>query len=156
MTQPSPLDLHPDLTRSDICFHMRRLISACGGLVKSGEVIGLGKSQMSNFQNATKTDFPRLDQILALEAWCGEPIVTAALAAVQGVTALDCDTRPDLTQQSIGLTALTAQLSAATAEATRDGIITEAEAANLRDLRGQLDDALDHFDARKNKLRSVS
>lgn len=157
MTQNTHLDLHPDLTRHDVCHHLRRLIKACGGLLKAGAVISLSKSQMSNFQNPNMPDWPRLDQVLALEAFVGEPIVTAAMAQAQGLAALDCPSRPDLTLQSIGVTALSAELSAATAAALSDGKLSVNEADQLRELRTRLDDLLAQFDARKvTQLRSNS
>lgn len=63
----------------------RQLIRACGGLEEASRVCGedcraYSVSQLGRCQGADAPDFLPIDIVLCLEAYCGEPMVSAAMA----------------------------------------------------------------------------
>jgi hypothetical protein len=73
--------------------YFRDLVTACGGPKRAAELLGAQQSHISEAMGAHNPDrWPRLDHVATLEADCGQPIVTAALAdrigyGLQAVTA---------------------------------------------------------------------
>ena len=62
-----------------------QLILACGGLSETSRACGeLARSysvpHLSRCQNPNAPDYLPIDIVLCLEAYCGQPIVTAAMA----------------------------------------------------------------------------
>ncbi|HWW11291.1 MAG TPA: hypothetical protein VN018_02160, partial [Brevundimonas sp.] len=63
----------------------KRLIEACGGLKEASAACAEGSrpysdKQLSRCQVVDAPDFLPIDIVLCLEAYCGEPIVTGAMA----------------------------------------------------------------------------
>lgn len=64
----------------------RTLIKACGGLDEAAAACRLGKSQLANFQDAeraqdeSRAQFMPTDVLADLEAYCGKPLYSRALA----------------------------------------------------------------------------
>lgn len=63
----------------------KQLIKACGGLEEASRVCAeecrpYSVPQLSRCQVATAPDYLPIDIVFALEAYCGEPIVTGAMA----------------------------------------------------------------------------
>jgi hypothetical protein len=58
----------------------RELIDACGGLEESSAACRVNKSSLSDYQNACVTAFMPADVMADLEAYCGEPIYSRAIA----------------------------------------------------------------------------
>lgn len=58
----------------------RMLIAACGGLEEAAGVCRIGRSQLSDCQSPHGAGFLPADVIADLEAHCGEPVVSRALA----------------------------------------------------------------------------
>jgi hypothetical protein len=74
---------------SDAWFHRvkaatRDLVKACGGVERAGELANVSKSEVSRWQSAGGEDVISLPAALALEAECGMPFVTAAMADLHG------------------------------------------------------------------------
>ncbi|MBS0363698.1 MAG: hypothetical protein JSR98_20170 [Proteobacteria bacterium] len=76
----------------------RLLIEACGGLAEAAGVCRVGKSQLSDYQNPQGEGFMPADVMVALEAHCGQPIYSRAIAeanpareAGAGLLAEACD-----------------------------------------------------------------
>lgn len=62
----------------------RQLIKACGGLVEASAVCRISRSRLSDCQNlriGNEGGFMPIDVIAELEAYCGRPIYSAAVAA---------------------------------------------------------------------------
>lgn len=55
------------------------LIAACGGLEEAAAACRVGKSTLSDYQNACLTAFMPADVICDLEAYCGEAIYSRAM-----------------------------------------------------------------------------
>lgn len=55
------------------------LIAACGGLEEAATACRVGKSALSDYQNACLTAFMPADVIADLEAYCGDAIYSRAL-----------------------------------------------------------------------------
>ena len=58
-----------------------QLVKAAGGVEASGAVLGVSHQRVSQLQSLNHADMPTLMQVIALEAFVGHPILTAALAA---------------------------------------------------------------------------
>src|SRR5688572_21361412 len=74
---------------SDAWFHRvkgatRDLIVRCGGVVRAGEIASTSKTEVSRWQTTGTDDIISLPAALALEAECGAPLVTAAMADLHG------------------------------------------------------------------------
>jgi hypothetical protein len=80
--------------------YFRDLVVACGGPKRAAEITGGQASHISEAMAAHSVDrWPRLDHIAMLEADCGQPIVTAALAdrtgyALQAVSSQGASSSP--------------------------------------------------------------
>jgi hypothetical protein len=65
--------------------YYRDLVTACGGPKRSADIVGGHQSHISEAMAPHCPDrWPRLDHIALLEAECGQPIMTAALAERAG------------------------------------------------------------------------
>lgn len=69
-----------------------QLVKAAGGVEASGAVLGVSHQRVSQLQSLNHADMPTLMQVVALEAFVGQPIVTAALAA--SITSTDACKSP--------------------------------------------------------------
>jgi hypothetical protein len=58
----------------------RDLVTACGGPKRAADIVGAQQSHISEAMAAHSERWPRLDHVAMLEAECGQPIITAALA----------------------------------------------------------------------------
>lgn len=121
---------------SDAWFHRvksatRDLIKLCGGVVRAGEVAGVSKSEASRWQSATDADVISLPAALALEAECSVPLVTTAMAELQGRRVSDpreAAITACLLGAYTGVLTGNAELQTAMAHALSDGTVTPAEA----------------------------
>ncbi|MDZ4372607.1 MAG: hypothetical protein U1C74_14450 [Phenylobacterium sp.] len=64
-------------THASLC---RLLITACGGLEQAAANCRVNKSRLSQFQDTERPGFMPADVMVDLEAYCGEPIYSAAIA----------------------------------------------------------------------------
>lgn len=58
----------------------RQLIDACGSLDEAARECRVGKSTLSDYQNVAETATMPADVMADLEAYCGEPIYSSAIA----------------------------------------------------------------------------
>lgn len=114
---------------------MRDLIAACGGIERTADIAMLGKSTVGRWQDADAKDFPNVATVAALEAECGNALVSRALADLAGLPIGDksaaigddgCVMASHA--QTVGQAA---QLMAEGAMAFSDNHVTPTEAANL-------------------------
>lgn len=135
---------------SDVWFHRvksatRDLVRLCGGVVRAGEVAGVSKSEVSRWQSAADNDVISLPAALALEAECGMPLVTSAMAEVQGRRVSDpreAEVTGCLIGAYTGVLSGNAELQQAMAHALADGTVTPAEADVIGRNIGGLEGAL--------------
>lgn len=121
---------------SDAWFHRvksatRDLVKLAGGVVRAGEIAGVSKSEVSRWQSAADSDVISLPAALALEAECGMPLVTSAMAELQGRRVSDpreAEITGCLLGAYTGVLTGNAELQTAMAHALSDGTVTPSEA----------------------------
>ncbi len=64
---------------------LRDLIAACGGIERTAALSTLGKSTVGRWQDPDAKDFPNVAIVAALEAECGVPSVSRAMAELAGL-----------------------------------------------------------------------
>ena len=140
LTLPNSLS---DASKHRIKAATRDLIAACGGLDRSSEITGVGTSQLSRFQQASEMDcLISVTVALMLQADCGVPYVTSAMAALAGRTLSDPQVeaaivaKADLMQRYADTTASALQMLATMAEAMADLDLTPNEAEKLDRVSG--------------------
>ena len=122
----------------------RDLVRACHGIVAAAEIAHVSKSEVSRWQSATDPDIITLPAALALEAECGAPLVTAAMARLHG-RALQGDAPADAGAIAAGHAQMmqhAGRLMQDMAHALGDGRITPGEAGTLRRVSGDVQAAL--------------
>jgi len=122
---------------SDAWFHRlksatRDLVQACGGVIRSGELAHVSKTEVSRWQTATDNSLIPLTAVLALEGDCGLPFVTTVMAELNGRRLNDPDAAEGATVAGVikghaELMQRSADLSATMADAMSDLVITPAE-----------------------------
>lgn len=125
---------------SDAWFHRvkaatRDLVKACGGVVRTGEIANVSKTEVSRWQSATDADVISIPAALALEAECGLPLVTTAMAELHGRRLADADgtgeSSAHVAAEHAEAVRAVAELMAVGAVALADGDVTPAEAAQM-------------------------
>lgn len=111
----------------------RKLIEACGGLEEASRVCreacrAYSVPQLSRCQVPTAPDFLPVDIVLCLEAYCGEAIVTGAMAEARPSAVIAGDLRDELSDVVEGGAALTSRWRMMMA----DNRLTPAERAEMR------------------------
>jgi hypothetical protein len=112
----------------------RRLIEACGGLDEASRACAEGcrpysVKHLSRCQVPTAPDFLPIDIVLCLEAYCGEPILTGAMAEARPSGNAAGDLRDELSDVVEGGAALISRWRAVTA----DNHVDRAERAEMRE-----------------------
>lgn len=69
----------------------RQLIDACGGLEEAARECRVGKSTLSDYQNVSEPATMPADVMADLEAYCGEPIYSGAIADCRPHAVLPAD-----------------------------------------------------------------
>lgn len=113
----------------------RELVETVGGNVQAAKITRVAGSLISRYGSPQDTMQMPIDVIADLEGECGEPIVTRVLAEMNGFVLVPrasierpngaIDAAPPKITRGIG------EVLIKTGEAMRDGIITEAEAADI-------------------------
>ncbi|WP_420104126.1 hypothetical protein [Bosea sp. (in: a-proteobacteria)] len=137
----------------------RDLITRCGGVVRAGEIANASKSEVSRWQSTTDPDIISIPEVLALEAECGAPLVTAVMADLHGRRLADEAADPaaasNLFRDHAELMRHSAEVQASMSEALADGTVTPAEAERVdRDLR-TLDATVDKMRGSLATVRSA-
>lgn len=125
----------------------RDLVTRCGGVVRSGEIANVSKTEISRWQNSAGEDIISLPAALALEAECGVPLVTAVMADLNGRRLSDeaaaGESAASLFRDHAELMRKSAEVASTMAEALADGTVTPAEAERVDAAARELDIALD-------------
>lgn len=113
---------------------VRLLIAACGGLIEAeaacaAECRAYSSKQLSRCQNVRAPDMMPIDIVLCLEAYCGQPMVSRAMAEARPSTG----TAGELRDEASEVTETGAELQRSIREALADGEIDPKEAAALLD-----------------------
>lgn len=130
----------------------RLLIAACGGLVQAGEILGLKKSRMADFQDVTSAAYLNADQICRLEAAAGEPVYS--LAMVQAVaTARQIE---DILTEACEVSEAGSDLQRTVRLAKADGRLDTRERREIRERSQALRRQLDELDAAVDEAEPAS
>ncbi|MCA3636886.1 MAG: hypothetical protein IOC54_14310 [Methylobacterium sp.] len=118
----------------------RDLVLASRGVVAAGEVAHASRSEVSRWQCATDPDIIPLAAVLALEAECGQPLVTGAMARLHGMrlSGEAPSSAAAIAASHAQIMQHFARLMQDMAHALADGQITPSEAGSLRRLGGDV------------------
>ena len=105
----------------------RQLIAACGGLDEASRACAEGCRpysipHQSRCQVAGGPDFLPIDILMCLEAYCGEPIVTRAMAEARPCVVTGGDLRDELSDVVEGGAALMTRYRAVMADGRMDAV----------------------------------
>lgn len=113
----------------------RDLIKMCGGIVRAAELTSTSTSHVGRWNQAKDTDLMPINAIIILEADCGQPLVTSAMAELNGFRVEDPERAIKTTTSIMTSLADTMQeagaLFASGAAAAADGKYTPAELTTL-------------------------
>lgn len=124
----------------------RDLIKLTGGLERASSIASISTTQLSRWQSPHHADLITLSAALALEAECGVPLVTRAMAESTGHRVVSADAEHgDVTSLlAVQATMMEAQglLAGEVARALADGRVTPTEAESIRRVAGVLEEGL--------------
>lgn len=117
----------------------RQLIKLNGGIEACVPILSISKTEIGRWNVATSADLPPVEAVIRLEAECGEPIFTRAMAELHGCTLTNPrDTPADgrcLMRDNAEFQQRNAEFMSGLASAMADRVVTPAEAMrSLRDL----------------------
>lgn len=139
----------------------RDLVTACGGVDRSKDIASVSSSEISRWQVASQPALITIGAALALEAECGVPYVTAAMAEIGGRALADpsADGRPSADLDGAMMRTASAFSSSMTeyVDARADGVVTPSEAERVDRALGKLEGELAAVRGTlaHHKLRSV-
>ena len=126
----------------------RDLVEKAGGLERASIRTGYGKSSLQRWASAEHPDVMPLTAALLLEADTGSPLVTAAMAGLQGHSLQKASlagqllqsepARPALLEQWAGLGKSFAEMAGGMAFAMADGEVTVSEARAIDEAAANL------------------
>lgn len=128
------------LAISDAWFHRiksatRDLTDRCGGIERSATIASVSKSEVSRWRVAGEPSIITLPAALALEAECGVPLVTSAMASLGGHRVVSEDEAGGdasaIVMRHAEVMRAMAEVVATSAAAFADGRVTPAEAEQL-------------------------
>lgn len=126
-----------------------QLVALCGGLDESAAISNFGRSTVGRWKDLGDPTLMPLGAVMALEAHCGQPLVTAALAELAGRRLADPE---PATADQVNVMARHAEaivqageLMSAGATAFADGRVTPNEATAIDRAAGQLERALGDY-----------
>ena len=127
--------------------YFRDLIAACGGTKRAAQITSFNACNLSSAMAAHETErWPRIDHVMLLEADCGAPIVTAALADAAGfalVARRSAAPRLDTLHHLRGIRKETGDVQLQLAAAMHDGALSRNERRALRKEVGEAQAALE-------------
>ncbi len=117
----------------------RMLIKLNGGIEESAELASISKSQIGRCNSTTDTELLPITAIIRLEAECGDPVVTRAMAELHECTLVSPKDKPAdgrcVMRDNGELQRLNGELQIGLAAAVSDMVITPSEAmVSLRNL----------------------
>ncbi len=135
-----------------------QLIALCGGLDDCVEIGSFGRSTVGRWSDLGDPTLMPLNAVITLEAHCGQPIVTAALAEINGrrLAAPDGEAASQINVMAHHAEAIVqaGELMAAGAAAFADGKVTPNEATAMDRAAGQLELALSQYRKALAAIRS--
>jgi len=110
----------------------KQLIKRCGGLEKASEVCGetcrpYSVPHLSRCQNPNAPDFLPIDIVQALEDYCGDRLLTRAMAEDRPTDTMATDLRDEVSEATERMAAIQRKVR----EALADGHICAREAAEI-------------------------
>lgn len=113
----------------------RDLIKMCGGIERVSLITSVSSSHVGRWNNVKDTDLMPISAIITLEADCSVPVVTTAMADLNGFRVEDPEKAAKVTTTIMSALSETVQqageLFAAGAAAAADGLYTPAELHQL-------------------------
>ncbi|MCF7646876.1 hypothetical protein KQ944_17930 [Bacillus subtilis] len=113
----------------------RDLIKMCGGIARAAELTSTSTSHVGRWNQAKDTDLMPINAIIILEADCGQPIVTSAMAELNGFRVEDPERAVKTTTSIMSSLSDAVQeagaLFATGAAAAADGKFSPAELTSL-------------------------
>lgn len=126
-----------------------QIIALCGGIDESAEITNFGRSTVGRWNDLGDPTLMPLSALMALEAHCGQPLVTAALAEVCGRRLADPDAQAtaqgNVMARHADAIIHAGELMVAGAAAFADGKVTPNEATTIDRAAGQLELALAQY-----------
>lgn len=110
----------------------RMLIKLNGGIEASAELASISSSQIGRCNSTTNTELLPITAVIRLEAECGDPVVTRAMAELHECTLVNPKDKPAdgrcVMRDNGELQRLNGELQIGLAAATADMVITPTEA----------------------------
>ncbi|SMD18228.1 hypothetical protein [Rhizobium sp. RU36D] len=136
----------------------RDLIERCGGIARAESITGFSKSHVGRWNNPNDPDLMPVGAVRALEADCGQPLITSVMAEANGRRLTD----PDLERQadvSIMTTHAETMLQAAELARTMavvisDGHVSPSEATTVDRVAASLETALSDLRASLAQIKA--
>ncbi|MCM2292273.1 hypothetical protein NAC44_08025 [Allorhizobium sp. BGMRC 0089] len=126
--------------RHDAWFHrikaaQRDLIRMVGGIERAAEISSVSKSHVGRMNNATDPELMPISVVFALESECGVPLVTSAMAELNGRRLADPDAERaadwNVLASYTDVVRKAADLTSGGAMAIADMVVTPAEAHKM-------------------------
>lgn len=135
--------LTPEIIRHRIKGATRDLIKLCGGIERCAELTGFSDTQVSRWQSPGEAATIPLPAIIVLEADCGLPSVTAAMAALNGRALAAPEGSGDVMRRTIldgfaCVVSKSASVQIAYSEALSDNKVTPSEAEVITRAAGDI------------------
>jgi hypothetical protein len=130
----------------------RDLVKLCGGVERAGEIALMSKSEVSRWQASGPEVIIPITAALALEAECGVPCVTAAMAGLGGRRLTEADEAPGgdasaIMSRHAELMRAVGEMMTVYAAAAADGKFSPAEAEQMDRAASSVSRSLDAWRA---------
>ena len=127
----------------------RDLIKRVGGIERAAELASISKSQMGRFNNDGDPELMPIPAVLMLQRECGVPLVTTAMAELEGRRLADPEmgdaANACIMASHAEVVVQAGELMAAGAMAFADGRLTPSEAAGMDRAASALERAVAEF-----------
>lgn len=126
------------------------IIATCGGLDDCAALCNFGRSTVGRWSDRNDPTLMPLAAVMALEAHCGQPVVTAALAEINGRRLVDPEGSATAGQARVmsrhaDAIVQAGELMAAGAAAFADGRVTPTEAVGIDRAIATLEQGLSEY-----------
>lgn len=109
----------------------RLLIFRCGGVRPVADMTGYSTTQISRWQSDAEKTLVPLTALLVLESYCGDPVITRAIAGIHGLKLSTSPQQRDsvcISDSLANFMGSTSEVVARTGESLRDRVVTPNEA----------------------------
>ena len=125
----------------------RRLFQACGGVHEAAQACGVSDKLLYRCQDPNAEDTLALGRVLALERYCGQPVLSLGMAEAVSPIAEQIQ----LTEASLAAAVATGDLLKEVQVATADGVVTNFERERVRRAAHGARDAIRRVEAAADK-----